>query len=259
MPPSGPDAIVRGLHESWRAGDDAIYLDASFAGRPLLAIGMPYGGFIPLVGRGYAGEIDAVLAAPIADALPPEPSILAEEAVLVVPKEHRSVAIEAAPATGSLVSLDSPDLPRFASIRAVDATHYELALDPAVADRGVHTVTLVATDSSGRTATRRVKVTVGFTPSITSVKLKMISVTVFKLTVIGTGFAADGAVVTLDGVAQSPVKYPAAYAEPNGATLRRLTVTNNQIPVYLRPGETALVRVTNLREGLVSAPVSVTR
>jgi hypothetical protein len=259
MPPSEPDAVVRGPHEAWRSGDDAIYLDASFAGAPVLAIGLPFGGFVPLVGRGYAGEIDAVLAAPVADALPPEPAILTDDAVLVVPREHRTLAIEATPATGSIVSFDSPDLPRFASVRAVDPTHYELALDPAVADRGVYTITLVAADGGGRTATRRVKVTVGYTPAITSVKLKQVSVTVFKLTVIGTGFASDGAVITLDGVAQSPVKYPAAYAEPNGATLRRLTVTNNQIAVYLRPGETAPVRVTNLREGLVSAPGSVTR
>jgi hypothetical protein len=56
-----PDAIVLGPRRLWRAGDDVIALDATFAARPLLALGVPQGGFVnDFLPRGYAGEVDMV-------------------------------------------------------------------------------------------------------------------------------------------------------------------------------------------------------
>ena len=260
-PLAGPDAVVRGPRAGWRAGDDAVVLDASFAGQAILALGVPFGGYVPPVGRGYAGEVDGIFTAPLAEALPPEPSIAAGGAVAVAPNGRGTLEVRATPAVGSIASLEGRDLPSFASIRTVDAGAglYELALRPSAADRGVYTVTLVATDEGGRTATRRVRVTVGYAPTITSVKLKMISLTVYRLTVVGTGFAAGEAIVTVDGVGMGPVKYPAAFAEGDGATVRRVTVTNSRLPIVVQPGRFASVRVLNPRERLVSNAGSVTR
>jgi hypothetical protein len=102
-------------------------------------------------------------------------------------------------------------------------------------------------------------VTVGYAPTITSVKLKMISLTVYRLTVVGTGFAAGEAIVTVDGVGMGPVKYPVAFAEGDGATVRRVTVTNSRLPIVVQPGRFASVRVLNPRERLVSNAGTVTR
>jgi hypothetical protein len=260
-PLAEPDAVVRGPRAGWRSGDDAIYLDASFAGQPILAAGAPFGGFVPIVGRGYAGEIDAVLAAPVAAALPPAPSIVVEDAVVLAPQERSSLEVVATPTTGTIVSLAPRDLPDFASVRTVDAGagRYEVVLRPSVEDRGMHAITLVATDSGGRTATRRVTVTVGYAPTITAVKLNQVSPGIFKATIEGTGFVSGEALVTFDGFGQTPVKYPAAFAEDGGGTVRRLTVRNKQLGVILEPGHTAFVRVTNPRERLVSGAVPVTR
>jgi hypothetical protein len=258
--PLAPDAVVRGPHRDWRSGDDAIYLDASFAGRPVLAVGAPYGGYVPIIGRGYAGQIDAVLASDVASALPPEPSISIDAAAPLAPGERREIEVRATAGSGTIVSLTSPDLPDFATIAATDAASglYTLALRPSAADRGVHEIALVAAESDGRTATRRVRVTVGYAPVLTSVTLKMVTPTVFRLTVDGTGFASGEALVSLDGFGQEPVKFPAAFAGAGGVS-RRVTVTNTRIAVILRPGHTATVRVLNPREGLVSAPLPVTR
>src|SRR5262249_39054619 len=54
---AAPDAVVRGPHAGWRAGDDAVALDATFAGRPLLVLGAPRASYIPFVGLD-AGEMD---------------------------------------------------------------------------------------------------------------------------------------------------------------------------------------------------------
>ncbi len=266
FPPAGqiasePDAVVRGASAAWRSGDDAVYLDATFAGEAMLAIGAPLGGYVPLGGRGFAGEVDAVVAAPIAGVLPRAPSIVAQGAVTLAPNTTATVQIEARPGTGSIVSLSSPDLPAFAQIQTVDAAAglYVLALNPTVADRGSRTITLVATDSGGESATRRVGVTVGFTPAITAARLKQVSGQVFKLTIDGTGFATGEAVVTVSDEPQSGVKYPAKFAEGSGVTVRRLVVKNGRLGVLVQAGQTAAVRVTNPREGLTSAPFPITR
>jgi hypothetical protein len=256
-----PNAIVRGSTPVWRAGEDAVLVESSFAGAPLLAIGMPYGGFVPLGGRGYAGEVDAVLAAPIAETLPRAPSIMVQAAVTLAPSTTATVQIHASPGSGTVAALSSPDLPAYASIQTVDAAAglYVLVLNPTTADRGMRDITLIATDTGGQTAVRRVAVTVGFTPAITGVKLKQISGQTYRLTVDGTNFANNEASITVDAQAQAPVKYPAKFADSGGVTIRRLTVKNGTLSLVIRPGQTSFVRVTNPREGLVSAPFPVSR
>jgi hypothetical protein len=256
-----PDAVVRGPSAVWRTGDDALFLDASFAGEPMLALGAPNGGFVPLGGRGFAGEVAAIVATPIRDALPRVPSIVAEASVTLAPSTTASVQITARPGTGAITSVSSPDLPAWASIQPADpvAGLYLLVLNPAVADRGVRSITLVATDSSGASTTRRVAVTVGYTPTITAVKLKQVSGSTYKLTISGTNFATNEALVTVDGVGQTPVKFSGKFIDAGGVTARRLQVKNNSLPLVIRPGQTSFVRITNPREGLVSAPFPVTR
>lgn len=260
-PLDAPDAVVRGLRAEWRAGDDAVYVDDSFAGHAMLAIGVPYGGYSQGFGRGYAGEVDAVLAEPIGAALRPQPSILLDGALTVAPRERRSVEIVASTPAGSIVSLVSDDLPRFAKVEPSDATagRYTLALNPSETDRGAYEATLVATDDSGRTATRRIRITVGYTPAIAELKLKQVSPTNVRLTIVGTGFVAGEAIVTVDGVNVTPVKYPAAFADANGVTTRRMTVSGTRLSAILRPGQTATVRVFNPSDGLVSNGATVTR
>lgn len=266
LPASGPlapvaDAVVEGSDPVWRSGEDAIYLDATFAGEPMLAIGAPNGGYVPLGGRGYAGEVDGVLAAPIREALPRVPSILAQSAVVVTPNATASVQVEIRPGSGIITSVSSPDLPAFASLQPVDAAAglYLLVLSPSVSDRGVHQVTISATDSSGASAARRVGVTVGYAPTITNVKLKRVNGSVFKLIVDGSGFATGEAIVTVDGFETGPVKYPSKFAENAGVTVRRLQVKNSQLSTIIIPGDTSFVRITNPREGLTSLPFPVNR
>jgi hypothetical protein len=56
-----PDALVLGPKPVWRAGDDVLALDETFAGRPMLALGVPQGGFVnEYFPRGFAGEVDMV-------------------------------------------------------------------------------------------------------------------------------------------------------------------------------------------------------
>jgi hypothetical protein len=256
-----PNAIVRGSTPVWRAGEDAVLLDASFAGEAMLAIGVPYGGYVPLGGRGYAGEVDAVSATPIAATLPRAPSLTVQAGITLAPNTTGSVQIHATPGEGSTVTLTSPDLPSFASLQTVDvaAGLYVLVLNPTTADRGVRDVTLIATDTSGQSAVRRVSVTVGYTPAITGVKLKQISGQVYRLTIDGTNFANNEAAISVDGQTQAPVKYPAKFADSGGVTIRRLTVKNGTLSVVIRPGQTSFVRVTNPREGLVSEAYPVSR
>jgi hypothetical protein len=256
-----PNAIVRGSTPVWRAGDDAVFLESSFAGAPLLAIGMPFGGYVPLGGRGYAGEVDAVLAQPIIDTLPRAPSITVESSITLAPSTTATVQIHASAGTGTVASLSSPDLPSYAAIQTVDAAAglYALVLNPTPADRGMRDITLIATDTGGQTAVRRVAVTVGYTPAITGVKLKQISGQVYRLTIDGGNFANHEASISVDGQVQTPVKYPAKFADSGGVTIRRLTVKNGTLSIVIRAGQTSFVRVTNPREGLVSAPFPVSR
>lgn len=258
---SEPDAIVRGSTPNWRFGDDAIFLDRSFAGEDMIAIGAPQGGFVPLGGRGFAGEVDAIRAAPIASTLPRAPSIAAQSAISLSPNSTASIQVEAHAGTGTIVSLASPDLPSFAAIQTVDAVAglYLLVFNPTIADRGTRTITLVATDSGGQTATRRISVSVGFTPTITSVKLKQINGQVYRLTIDGSSFVVTEAIVTVDGTSQTPVKYVTKFGENGGATVRRLTVKNNTLANVIRPGQTVMIRVTNPSEGITSAPFPFTR
>ncbi len=126
LPPSGPmftqpDAIIRGSNPVWRFGDDALFLDATFAGHAMLLVGAPYGGFIPLGGRGYAGEIDGVFTDGISVALPRAPSITAQASVTLAPNGTATVPVAATAGTGVIISLTSPDLPTFAQIQTIDA------------------------------------------------------------------------------------------------------------------------------------------
>jgi hypothetical protein len=256
-----PDARITGPSAVWRTGDDAIYLDETFAGEPMLAIGAPNGGFVPLGGRGFAGEVSAVRAEPIRDAMPRVPSIVAQSAVTLAPNTVASVQLTVRPGSGSIANVSALDLPAFATIQAADpvAGLYLLVLSPTVADRGVRSITIVATDTSGAATTRRIAVTVGFTPSIANVRLKQVSGQVYKLIVDGSNFATGEAIVVVEGQAQTPVKYVRKFEENGGLTVRRLQVKNNQLSLVIRPGQTAYVRVTNPREGLSSAVFPVTR
>jgi hypothetical protein len=59
-----PDAVIIGRRDLWRAADDVIILDPTFAGRTLVGLGTSHGGFVRYdVPRGYAGQLDMVEAA----------------------------------------------------------------------------------------------------------------------------------------------------------------------------------------------------
>jgi hypothetical protein len=159
------------------------------------------------------------------------------------------------------VSLTSPDLPGFAAIQTIDAAAglYSLVLNPGAADRGVRTVTLVATDSSGKSASRRVSVTVGYTPVIVGARLKQVSGQTYRLTLDGGSFAAGEAIVTVAGENLTPVKYPGKFLESTGVTVRRVTVKSARLGVLVPSGQTVTVTVTNPREGLSSGAFPLSR
>lgn len=57
----GPDAVIVGRRAGWRAGDDVIAIDATFAGRALVGAGTTFGGFTRWgFPRGQAGQVDLV-------------------------------------------------------------------------------------------------------------------------------------------------------------------------------------------------------
>ena len=255
-----PDAIIRGASAVWRTGDDVHFLDATFAGEPMIAIGIPHGGYVPLGGRGYAGEVNLVLSDPISATLPRSPSIQAQASLTIAPSSTASAQIEVIAGSGAILSVTSPNLPAFASIQTADpvAGLYVLVVNPTVADRGVYTLTIVATDTSGQTASRSIVVTVGYTPIVTNVKLVQ-NGSSFKLVVDGALFAAGEASITIDGEQVTPVKYPAKFVDQGGVTARRLQTKSSRLAALIESGGTSFVRVTNPREGIVSAPFPITR
>lgn len=255
-----PDAIVRGVSPVWRTGDDVHFLDATFAGEAMIAIGVPYGGYVPLGGRGYAGEVELVRVAPISATLPRSPSIQAQASLTISPNSTASAPIEVRPGSGTILSVTSPNLPQFASIQTADpvAGLYVLVANPTVADRGVYNVTIVATDSVGQTASRNIAVTVGYTPIVTNVRLVQ-NGSSFKLVVDGALFANGEASITIDGESVTPVKFPAKFVDQGGLTARRLQTKSSRLAALIEAGGTSFVRVTNTREGLVSAPFPITR
>ncbi|HQR38200.1 MAG TPA: FG-GAP-like repeat-containing protein [Blastocatellia bacterium] len=250
---ANPDALVRGIDPIWRFGDDVIVLEPTFSGERMIAVGTPNGGFVPLGGRGYAGEVDAISAAPIVDTLPKSPSIVAASSIVLAPNAVGSVQIEAKPGSGVITSLNSPNLPSFAALQPVDVATglYVLVLNPTVGDRGKHDVAIVATDSSGASSTRHILVTVGYTPVVSAIRVKAVTGSTIKITIEGTGFINREAVVTIDGLSVGSVKYPSKYVDAGGVTIRRLTVKTTS------SASGRQLRVTNPSEGLTSAPVVV--
>lgn len=255
-----PDAMIRGASAVWRTGDDVHFLDATFAGEPMIAIGIPHGGFIPLGGRGYAGEVDLVLSDPISATLPRSPSIQVQATLTIAPNSTASAPITVSPGSGSIISVTSPNLPSFASIQTADpvAGLYVLVVNPTASDRGTYIVTIMATDSSGQTASRSITVVVGYTPIVTNVRLVQ-NGSSFKLVVDGALFANGEATITIDGETVTPVKFPKKFVDQGGVTARRLQTKSSRLSTLIEPGGTSFVRVTNTREGIVSAPFPITR
>ncbi len=263
--PAGPmapiaDAVIRGASAVWRTGDDVHFLDATFAGEPMIVIGIPQGGYIPLGGRGYAGEVDLVRADPISATLPRSPSIQVQAALTIAPSATASAPIEVTAGSGAIISVTSPNLPSFASIQTADpvAGLYVLVVNPAPADRGKYTVTIVATDSSGQTASRSIDVIVGYTPVVTNARLVQ-NGSSFKLVVDGALFANGEATISVDGEIVAPVKFPKKFVDQGGTTARRIQTKSSRLSALIEPGATSFIRVTNAREGIVSAPFPITR
>lgn len=254
-----PDAIVTGEMPVWRAGDDIVVLDATFAGEAMLAIGLPYGGRLPLGGRGYAGEVVAVHIAPLITNLPRVPSIDIQASVVITPNTTVALPIDISPGVGVITSVSSPNLPSFGQLQTIDpaAGLYLLSLSPSGADRGALSITIVATDSGGQSASKRVDVNVGYRPHVNSATVK--AGAKFKLTIVGTGFANGEAQVFVDGVQVTPVKYQAKFSTDGGITLTRLVVKSSQLEALIEPGQTSFITIVNPRENLVSDTFAVTR
>jgi hypothetical protein len=248
-----PEAVIWGNGAyPWRAGEDVIGLDPSFAGRALVALSIPEGGRFPFGGRGPAGEVAMFDATPLLASAPRVPFIEAQPRAVVAPGAPLDLTVEARGGAG-VVAVTAEGLPAFASLAAVDPTagRYALVLRPTDADRGTHVVTLVAVDAAGVSGTRRVTVVVGYEPTISRARAKRKSGQTYKLIVDGSGFAKGEAIVEVDGVPAANVKYPARFEANGGRTVTRVTATTNQF----RDG--SVVRVRNPREGLASNGVGV--
>lgn len=246
-----PDAIVRGYTLPWRAGDELNVVDASFAGRAYVAIGLPESGkSLSGGGRKEAGEISLLDAATLGASLPRQPFVSGLPATAAVrPGSSADFPVTTGGGSGAIASVEVVDSPAFARIEG-PAGQERLVLSPAATDRGVFDVTVVATDTTGATGSRKVRVSVGFTPAITSARSKAAGSGV-KITISGGGFSKGDAVVEIDGAAVGGVKYPAKFAADGGQTVTRLVVKLSSV----RNGASVVVR--NPREGLVSNAVVI--
>jgi hypothetical protein len=256
-----PDAIVRGNTPLWRFGESAIALDASYGGSTILAIGTSQGGFFPFGGRGYAGEVDLMLAAPLTSSFPSFPAIAVTGATVVAPGASSTLQIEVDSPSGAAVALSAPSLPSFAQLRVVDASAglYQLLLAPSAADRGSYRVDLVALDATGAESRQRLSIAVGYQPQIFGAKLKHLVGSSYKLTIDGTNISTGDARIVVDGTEIGNVKYPSKFAENGGATVRRITAKSSLISIVVEPNQTSYIRIVNPRENLASAPFAISR
>jgi hypothetical protein len=248
-----PDVVVRGYALPWRAGEDVAVVDASFAGRALLLVGLPEGGKSPQGGgRGSAGEVAMVDSATLAAAVPRQPFVSGLPAAATVrPGASLELPLTAGGGTGAIASVEVADSPAFARVVGAGAGA-RLLLSPSATDRGVFDVTVVATDSAGATGSRALRVAVGFTPAIASARAKAAGAG-FKVTVSGGGFSKGDAVVEVDGIAVGGVKYSAKHEADGGLTVTRVTFKTQRV------GAGATVVIRNPREGIVSNAVVIER
>ncbi len=250
-----PDGMIVGQLAGWRAGEDAILLDSSFAGTPLLGATSPVAGKKDGLGRGTAGEVALFPASTFTTGVAPAPYFQAPALVEAAISVPLSITVDVAGGTGGIAAVTAA-LPSFATLQSLGGGRYLVTATPAITDRGRYLLALTAVDAAGVSAVRKIMLVVGFKPVVTGVKVKKTGGTTGKITVDGVDFSKGDAQILVDGLVVAPVKYPTKFDSNGGVTVTRLSAKGVLYGPILDLGTPATLIVYNPVEGLYSEPVT---